>query len=327
MRHPLTPRTRTLLRVALLGVIVAAFAVAVRDRWGAVRDSLTDLPVWSLAAATALGFTNIGAAMFSWRTLLADLGSPLRLRDAARIFYLGQLGKYLPGSVWTVVAQVELGRDHGVPPRRSVVASAVSLGISLAAGLLLAAVTLPYSARAALEHYWWALLALPVIAVALLPRNVYRLTHLILRLLRREPPDHEFSWRGVLRSFGWQLTGWLGLGTQALVLAVALHADAGHAVPVALGGAALAWCAGFLAVPVPAGAGVREAVYLAVLAPVLPAGPALAIALVSRAIATLGDGIFAAGALLAARSGRTAVQPGAAFHSPLAGKSQRTGGE
>ena len=43
----------------------------------------------------------------------ASSGSPLPLAVARRVFLLAQLGKYLPGSVWPVLAQTELGRDLG----------------------------------------------------------------------------------------------------------------------------------------------------------------------------------------------------------------------
>ncbi len=297
----MSPRARLAMRLGFFAVIIVLFSLALRGRWGAVRDSLNDLSWWSLLAATLLGFGNIVAAMLSWRTLLRDLESPLTVRAAARIFYLGQLGKYLPGSVWTVVAQAELGRDYKVPPRRTVASSVVSLGVSLAVGLVLAAFTLPYASPGALAHYWWLLLFLPLVVVGLRPRNVDRLTHLLLRVLRREPPDHEFTWRGVARSAGWQLGGWTAIGMQTYVVSLALGAPAGRTLPLAVGGTALAWSAGFVAVPVPAGAGVREAVLVASLSPVLTPGPALVVALVSRAVATLGDGVFAGGAFLASR--------------------------
>ena len=54
--------------------------------------------------------------MLAWRALLADLGSPLPVRVAMRVLFLGQLAKYLPGStVWAVVAQTELAHDYDVP--------------------------------------------------------------------------------------------------------------------------------------------------------------------------------------------------------------------
>jgi glycosyltransferase 2 family protein len=53
-------------------------------------------------------------------------------------------------------------------------------------------------------------------------------------------------------------------------------------VPLVVAAYAAAYAAGFLALLTPAGLGVREGVLVVALAPVLPAGPALVVALVSR---------------------------------------------
>ena len=69
-------------------------------------------------------------------------------------------------------------------------------------------------------------------------------------------------------------------------------------LPLAVGAFSLASVAGLLALPVPAGAGVREAVLVVALSPVLPVGQALLLALVSRALLTVG---YLAAATAAAR--------------------------
>ena len=57
-------------------------------------------------------FANLQA----WQVLLAGLGSPLRTTTAGRIFFIGQLGKYIPGSVWPILTQMELGAaGQGAP--------------------------------------------------------------------------------------------------------------------------------------------------------------------------------------------------------------------
>jgi uncharacterized membrane protein YbhN (UPF0104 family) len=303
-RPHLPPRFRLLARIGFFATLIVLFALALHGRWPLVRESFERVSWYSLLIATVLGFANIFAAMMAWRSLLADLGSKLPLPVAMRIFFLGQLGKYLPGSVWTVVAQADLGRDHSIPPRRTVAASVVGMGISLAAGLVLAVVTLPFAAPGEVAQYAWVLLILPLLVVGLLPKNVDRLTHLLLRVLRREPPDHEFTWRGVLIALGWQMTGWLVIGGEVFVLCWALHAPIGRSLLLALGGTALAWSAGFLAIPLPSGAGVREVVTIAILHPVLSVPSATVVALASRVIATVGDGAFAAmAAVLARRNG------------------------
>lgn len=295
MRFPhLTQRQRLLTRLAFFAVVIVVFALALHARWREVEGSLDKLSVVDIVAATLLGWGNIFLSMLGWRTLLADIGSPLRLPAAMRIFFVGQLGKYLPGSVWTVVAQADLGRDHEVQPRRTVAVSVVAMGVSLSAALAMAVLTLPLASPAAFVQYWWVLLLLPLLVVGLMPSNVDRLTHLLLRVLRRDPPDHEFTWRGVLRAFGWYTLSWVSVGMQVYVLAVVLHAPTGRALALSLGGTALAFAAGFIAIFVPAGAIVREAVLVAILSPVLKQGPAIVIAVVSRLVATVGDGVWAA---------------------------------
>jgi hypothetical protein len=79
------------------------------------------------------------------------------------------------------------------------------------------------------------------------------------------------------------------LGVQAWLLARDLGAEGSAVLPLAVGAFALASVAGLLALPVPAGAVVREAVLVVALSPVLPIGSALLLALVSRVLLTVGD--------------------------------------
>lgn len=315
----LSPRQRLLARIAFFAIVIAVFVIALHSRWNQVQGSLDKLSPLDIVVAILFGFANIFTSMLGWRTLLRDIDSPLSLPVAMRVFFVGQLGKYLPGSVWTVVAQADLGRDHEVPPRRTVAVSVVAMGVSLGAALGIAAVTLPFSAPGKSVHYWWAWLLLPVLVVGLMPSSVDKLTHLLLKILRREPPDHEFTWHGVVRALGWYTVSFLCVGLQVYVLAVVLHAPTGRALALSLGGTALAFAAGFVAIFVPAGAIVREAVLVAVLSPVLDQGSAFVIAVVSRLVATVGDGVFAAAALwVARRSGLRKLRMNEAVKQALA---------
>ncbi len=69
---------------------------------------------------------------------------------------------------------------------------------------------------------------------------------------------------------------------------------AGTTALLALGGFAFAWSVGFLVVFVPAGAGVRDVLLVALLSPVIGVGGGTAVALVSRVLTTAGD-MLAAG--------------------------------
>jgi hypothetical protein len=105
----------------------------------------------------------------------------------------------------------------------------------------------------------------------------------------------------VAQSLGWSLVAWLANGVQIWILADKLGAPAGRTFAIALGGYAFAWCVGFVAIFDPAGAGIREALLVYALAPVLPVvGLPLAVALVSRAVNTVSD-LLVAGAAAASR--------------------------
>ena len=108
------------LRAALL-VLAAGLAVyGLASQWTQVQAALAKLDGWDVAGATVSAIAGLGAMMLAWRALLADLGSRLPLPAEIRVMFVGQLGKYVPGAVWAVAAQVELARDYAVPRRPAV---------------------------------------------------------------------------------------------------------------------------------------------------------------------------------------------------------------
>ncbi|GAA0388602.1 membrane protein [Acrocarpospora corrugata] len=283
-----------LLRVGFLLVALGFGIWAVAGQWDQVSAGLARLSWAALAGSFVAVLGALFAGMLMWRALLADLGSPLRITDAAKILFVGQLGKYIPGSVWPMIAQMEMGRDHGIPRERSAAAFFLTYPIYLASGLFLAAGTLPVFAGESVAEYAWLLLLLPVLIAGLHPAVVNGALNLGLRLLRRPPLERPLSRRGVLTSVGWAFAGWAAYGVHLALIVHGLGAQGPRAVVLSFGAFALAWSLGFLFVIAPAGAGVREIAMIAALAPVLDRGSAIAAALVSRVVVSLGDLVCAA---------------------------------
>ena len=290
-----------MLRVAVALLALTLLGVAIARQWDAVVDALGRMgPGWFalslLAALVGLGFTAL-----AWRTLLAALGSPLPLGPGTRVFFLAQVGKYLPGAVWPFVAQMELGRTLGVPRQRSAVAGLLFVGLHCATGLLVASATLPFASPEAAEHYWWVLALTPVLLIVLHPRVLSPLLDRVFWVLRRPPLDRHLRLGNTVRACGFLLVTWLFYGLSLLALARPLGLSGAGSFFLATGAYALAWSAGVMVLGlVPAGIGVREVVLGAVLLPVLPAGAATAVVAASRVVQTLGDALWAvaAGVLL-----------------------------
>ena len=255
----------------------------------------------ALRAARRIGAPAAGASLLAvltglltsalvWRAVLADLGTALPLRPAMHVFFVGQLGKYVPGSVFAVAAQMELGRAHGAARSRTATAAVVFLGVLVATGLLLAAVVLPLTSPRALRSYGWVLPALPLGLVALAPPVLTRLVGRLLAVLRRQPLERPLSARGVGTAVAWALAMWVAYGLHVWLLVRPQDTGAtGSLLLLSAGAYALAWTAGLLVVVAPAGAGVRELALVAALAPVLDRGAALAVAVLSRVLMTCGD--------------------------------------
>jgi hypothetical protein len=286
-----------LIKWSVVTVAVVIGVYEIHKEWTDVHLALGQIGLlsclWALLALLAMQF----AALKVWQILLAGLGSPLSLPVVGRIVFIGQLGKYIPGSVWPILAQMELGARAKVPRSRSGTTSVLAMIVALVAGLIIAMVTLPFAQKN--PQYLWIFLIVPVIVVCLHPRVLNSLLDKLFKLAKRPSLEQPLTGRVLAHAFAWSFIAWLFNGLQIWFLAEKFGAPAGKTILVALGGFAFAWCVGFVVIIAPAGAGIREVLLVAALTPVIGGPAALAVALVSRAVTTVSDllvaGIAAAG--------------------------------
>lgn len=269
---------------------VTAAVVAVALERDAVGAALRQTSWGPVLLAVGLSMVTVLFAALSWRSVSAGLGSPLGVRDASVVYLVGQVGKYLPGGVWNLVASAELGRDRGIERRRTVGTMLLAALVSAVVGGLLVLLTLPGTGGTPLEERGWLAWLAPLVVVAVLPVVLNRLLAVLLRLTRQAPVPERIGGAAVLVSALWALASWVAVGLQVLVLAVSVGGDLGMPLlRLSVGGYALAWIVGFVLVFLPAGVGAREAVLALVLAPALGTGGALVVVLLSRVLLTVAD--------------------------------------
>lgn len=287
-------RLRQTLRFGFVALALALLGWGLASQWHGIRTAFAQMGPAAAVGSLLCALVGLYCSSRCWRALLRGLGSPLPERPATRVFFLSQIGKYLPGSVWTFLAQMELGRDLGVPRRRSAVAGVLFVGMHTLTGLVVAAATLPLVSPEAVRRYAWALALAPVGMVILYPGVLNPLVGFLLRLVRRPGLEEPLRGGAMLRAAGWLLVMWSLYGVSTLLLAAPLGIEHGQqAYFVAVGAYALSWAAGFLVVIAPAGLGVREAAMVLTLSRVMPLADAAAVAAASRVVQTAGDGLWA----------------------------------
>lgn len=304
------PRSRgmLLLRYGFMAAVVVALVVLLWQQREDVGRSLRSISPALVVLSLVLAMFGGSLPGLVWRDLLTSQGYRTTPVAGLRVFFLAQLGKYLPGGIWNLVAQVDMARDLRIPARQAATATFLSVALSVIAALLVAGVTLPFAIPGLIGTYWWAFLAVPALVVLLLPPVVAWWSALAFRILRRPGTAVRLTWAALARATALLLVSWVALGLSFGALVQGLGGSGASLWLMSIGVFSLAWVAGFLVIVAPAGAGVREAALVLGFAAVLPAGAVLAIAVLSRVVLVVADVLLAAGLFVAGRA-RTAGQP------------------
>jgi uncharacterized membrane protein YbhN (UPF0104 family) len=272
---------------AVVAITLASYAIY-RER-GSFADALRSIGAWSMVASFVCGLLGVGATFPVWREVLSGLGVPLPWGLGSRVFFVSQLGKYVPGSVWPVLMQMEAGRARGASRRTMLAANLITLAMTCSIGLLMACALLPAYDTKALSRYWWVLLALPFLLALLHPRALPGLLDRIFSLFHRPPLNEQLDVASAARASCWSVVGWVFLGLQLGILVNGVDHRGVSAFLLATGAVALAVPLGVLFIPAPAGAGIRDVVLVLILTVMLTSGQALAVVVASRVLLIVCD--------------------------------------
>jgi glycosyltransferase 2 family protein len=267
------------------GLVIGAAGVAfiARTLWRdreEVAAAMGALEPLLALAAFLLGVTAMLQIGLAWRRALAIVGEPRPVVDTLYRYYVGQLGKYVPGGIWPVVGRAEMARRGGVGAGAAYSSTVLSLATTYLAAMVVALATLPFGLDGR-GGQRLVLVLLPLGVLALHPRVVDLALRGVERFAGRRPAVAIPSWGTSVRLLARHVPAWLAIGLATWTIAVALG-DPGGLGNVVFA-TALSWVVGFLIVPVPGGVGVREAVFVAA-ATSLPAGLAAATAVTARLV-------------------------------------------
>jgi uncharacterized membrane protein YbhN (UPF0104 family) len=280
-----------LLRWLGLAIGIAGLAFVFRRLiadWDTIRHSIAGARVGSLVLALLLGLLSMTGIGLVWRQILGHLGARVPIREALHRYFVGQLGKYVPGGIWPVVGRAEMARRSGVGGKAAYLSTMYSLVATYAGAFVTAAVASLLPAAVPSSWWWsrWMLPALVVGALLLHPQVLRRVVAILGRLSASVRRIEVPRWRETIGAIALHIPSWIGISTATWLVVIAY----GGAAPwwALLLVTPLAWLAGFVVIASPGGIGVREAVLVAAISPWDPELSA-AIALTARLIFVIVD--------------------------------------
>lgn len=296
---------RSALRI--VGAVVAVIALALcgvalwRDGQQVV-DSFQRANPWLVAVGLLASAGSMAWLAVLWSRCLAALGADAPLGSVMRWYFVGELGKYVPGGVWQIVGRGELAQQHPDISRRISYLSTLLAYATMCLGAVgVCAVASPWIALSTDSRAWWltpGLVAVPVLAH---PAPIRGLISLVARLTRRQIAFEPLPWRTTMTLTLWSVPAFAMLGAASSALSIGLGFD-DNPLRIAVA-AVIAWLVGFLAIAVPAGAGVREIVFATFSG--MATGPAVAVALTARVLLVAVDGV---GGLIGLAAGRVSAR-------------------
>lgn len=313
--EPTAPRSTrarivAVLRAVLLVVVVLALAYTLESQWGTVSTTLSTLSWGTLLLSEGALLVGLMATTYGWLIVLDDLGPKVGVRRGFQINLVGALGKYVPGSVWAYVLQMELGKKAGVERVRIITTTIVQVAVSVVASLLLGILALPLVLKHSPEAVWLFVL-LPFGLAGLHPRFLTWLVSKGLRLMKKPGLEQQLSYATIGKALLCALICYAFFGIHLWLLAKS-QGDAGfNEVLLCTGAISVGMTAGLFAFLLPSGVGVREAVVAGALSSVMSPAKAVAFAFASRLLFTIGDVLTAGTAALFAWRMRADPAPAA----------------
>jgi hypothetical protein len=252
---------RNLFKVAqwIFAAVVLFFAAkSLATQWVKLESRLPHIHFqWQwILLATALVLVTYALLIEGWRRILVAWDSHLPFSVASRIWFLSNLGKYVPGNIWSLTAMGVMAKRRGFSAIAATGSSVIMQTVSLATGAAIVMIT----GAKLLGQPVLVGVSLLVLVVLLLaaPRFLPPLARWIGGLIGRDiaPPSVPASsiWTAAVAS----TLSWLFYGIAFELFVRGLLGTAPGELSSYVAAYTAAYILGFISPIAPAGLGVRE---------------------------------------------------------------------
>lgn len=295
------PLFRRLVGYALAVAILFFLGRMLVQTWGDLAASgiRFEFDAPRLAGSLVLLVVARAFAVEAWRRILISLGEYFGFGFGARVWFLSNLTRYMPGNVWQVATMMVMVEQRGVSKTNALLSQVIYTALALTMAGLLALSFLVVRPEllgrllppemAAFAPYGAAVLFILLIVLFALPPVNRLIVRVTARIMRRDmsAPAPTFA-RGLVPPL-FSIAMWLTNGL-ALYLFISSIAETTPAqLPAFIAMNAGAYWIGYASFVTPSGLGFREGALAWMLASYYPAPVAVALSLLARLWSTAGE--------------------------------------
>jgi hypothetical protein len=219
-----------------------------------------------------------------------------------RVYFLSELGKYLPGKLWTPMGRLLMAERAGIPKVMGVASMGTQMVIQIISAMLAVVLTLPFlpllSGKLSRELLYFVVI-IPAGLIVLHPRLFNPILNWMLARISRVSLQTRLKYRFILLIMLYWTSLWILRGISVFVLLKAMyHGPLPASAPIGcVGASTFSWLTGMLVFLVPAGLGVAEGVNAALFKFLfgIEVGLAVAIAIFGRVLGVAAEIITIAG--------------------------------
>lgn len=243
-----------------------------------------------IVASLIVTWAMYGVLIWGWRTVLQGWREYIKIVDAARIWTISSLGAYIPGKLWSIAGMALMAQQRGISPAAATGSAVIMQLLSIATGAVLAlalvGAELLNRVLGDVGLVGAGVLALVALvgAIALTSASLTRRIGFVLGRPEAIKPVEPEALAGAIFA---NLVAWAGYGIALQLLLLGTLKGVELSWGTATGAFAASYIIGYLALFLPAGVGVREAVMLTLLTPSIGPDAALAITAASRVVLTI----------------------------------------
>jgi hypothetical protein len=281
---------KRVLQVLIIGVIFLFLARNLYQNWGEIATYDWKINYYWLSFSFGLMVVSSFLLGLGWNLILRALGGSLAHPKALKIFFLSELGKYIPGRIWSMVGRVYLCKQQGIPISKTSASVVIQPVIQNVSGVLVFLLSLAFWSNTEwIGNFYPVFFLVPAGLVLLHPAIVTKGLNFTLKKLKRNPVQLDLKYRDMLQILLLWCGLWLLSGMVCYFLIIFLYPlSLAHWLIVA-GIFSISGVVAFVSFLTPSGLGVMEGMLAFLLSFYLPLYIATLIALLLRVWRTAND--------------------------------------